>query len=155
MERHRIDLRDMSDPLPTAGLRFKSLLFSLSLVLALYAASYYIPVGWFTYFLTVPALAIIIISAGIRASEMTSDMTSTRWAVKRNGYILTGLFAVGQLVGPIKGLMVGELTDWPTWRTVIGVWGFALVWLATANERPWLAWVWHEVNDFPKHNRPT
>lgn len=157
MERQRIDLRDAAGPSPhmASKHRIASLLFSVVVVLGLYGASVMIPPGPFTYLLSLPALAIITITAGVRASDMSCDMNSSRWSVRRNGYIFAGLFAVTQVFGPLKGLVIGAAASWPEWTLVIGEWGFAMIWLTSPNLPPWPKYVWKTPHEVGAHTRDT
>ncbi len=106
------------------------------MVLCAYVASVFIPLGWMTYLFSVPPCVVLIITALARVNDMSADMDSAAWNVRRSGLVLTALYAVGQITVPVLA------ADWPTWRTVIGLWGFALVWMTSPHQPPWARYVW-------------
>ncbi len=116
--------------------QFKGGAYAMVLVLCAYIASVYIADGWMTYLLSVPPCAILIITALARVNDLSVDLNSAAWNVRRAGLILTALYAVGQITVPVL------VKDWPSWQTVIGLWGFALVWLTSPHQPPWLKYVW-------------
>lgn len=116
--------------------RFKAATYAMVVVVCAYLCSVYIPVGWMTYLFSVPPCAVIIITALARVNDLSIDMASTAWNVRRVGLILTALYAVAQITVPLFA------EDWPTWRMVIGLWGFALVWLTSPHQPPWGQYVW-------------
>lgn len=134
---NRVDLRAQTSSKAHGPLaRFKAGAYVMVLVLCAYLASVTVQDGWLTYLLSVPACAVIIVTALARVNDMSIDMASTAWNVRRAGLILTALFAVSQITVPVFA------ADWPSWRTVIGLWGFALVWLTSPNQPPWIQYVW-------------
>lgn len=110
--------------------------YAMVLVVSVYLCSVYIADGWMTYLLSVPACVVLIITALVRVNDMSIDMSSKAWNVRRAGLILVALYAVGQITVPVL------VKDWPSWQSVIGLWGFALVWLTSPHQPPWGQYVW-------------
>ncbi len=123
--------------------RFKAGAYVMVLVMCAYIGSATVPEGWLTYVLSVIPCAILIITALARVNDLSIDMASTAWNVRRAGLILTALYAVTQLTLPLFS------AEWPSWGTVIGLWGFALVWLTSPHQPPWMRYVWKGPNACP------
>lgn len=119
----------------TAG-RIKSALYALTLITFLYFASVTIEPGWLTYFIALPAIAVIILTTLSRANDINVEMTSASWQLRRVGLVLITLYVVVQLVAPVvaKGVT--------TWNEVAGLWGFALMMLTSPGQPPWAKYVW-------------
>lgn len=135
----RIDLRGpvSSDAHGTVA-RLRMAVPTGLLVLAIYLATVFVPEGVISYALTIPPCLILIVTALARVNDLSLDMSSAAWNLRRGGLILVALYAVSKLTGPWLG--VGD--DWPTWRSVIGLWGFAMVWLTSPHQPPWGKYIW-------------
>jgi hypothetical protein len=120
----------------------KPFLFMIGLMLVLYFASATTPPGWLTFALSAVALMLIGITALARLNDLSSDLTSKRWQVRRVGLIMVGASAVGLLFEPLIVYFNGHpMLDFPTWREVMLRWGMTLVWITTPHMPPWWRYV--------------
>lgn len=133
MNRIRHDLR--ADAHPTLWPRVKTGLFAGVLAMFAYGGVMFIAPGWFTYGLSLPAVAIVLFTAVARLNDLSLDLAGTVWNVRRAGLVLTTLFGGGVGLWP---WLHGEGTPW---LVVFGIWGFAMVWLTTPNQPPWTQYV--------------
>lgn len=115
-----------------------SLSISLLIITILYLASAFIPIGYVTYGLMLPALWVIGITAIARMNDISRDKVGVFWVVRKVGLTLTLLFAVAQTVAPL----IGSMQDWPTWRALAGIWGYALVLMTSPFLPPWYHYIW-------------
>lgn len=92
-------------------------------------------VGWLTWGLSLPPLAVIILTALARAYDI-KDL-SARGFTRKMGMILVAASAASLLVSPLLGYTL----SFPLWRQVMLYWGFALAWLTTPNMPPWWKYV--------------
>lgn len=125
-------------------LRLRAGCFCLLVLVLIYIASVTVPPGWLTYALSVPALLVILLTAFARVSDIGTGLTSAFWNVRRMGLVLAGAYAVWVLSVPLYG------GQFPTWRNLIGMWGFALVWLTSPYLPPWQVYIWrrHDGDDY-------
>jgi hypothetical protein len=84
-----------------------------------------------TWALSVPPLAIIIITVAARLQDITA--LGLRWWIRRAGMLAVGCAAVGLIAAPLMGYVASI----PTWRELLLYWGIALTWLTTPNMPPW------------------
>lgn len=110
-------------------------------VLSFYLCSLLVPVGWLTYVLSIPPCFVILVTAIARLNDMNSSNTTKGCNVRRTGMVLSAVFAVGQVVAPA---FYGAMEDWPTWRMLTGLYGFALVWMTTPYLPPWSKYIMGE-----------
>lgn len=108
----------------------------LGLLIAAYAGSLLIPANWFTYIVSVPPAVIVLITALARVNDIKPEQSSKRWHVRRAGLILAGVGAMSFLTAPWS---TPEL--FPSWKSVILLWGLALAWLTTPNMPPWWKYI--------------
>lgn len=92
--------------------------------------------GWVSWGLSLPALAIMAITAVVRLQDITE--IGTRWFVRRLGMILVGMASVSLAAAPVMGYSA----SFPSWRGVLLYWGVALTWLTTPHMPPW----WKYIN---------
>lgn len=115
--------------------RIKAGVFALAFAVTAYSAIVVIPAGTFTYLLALPAAGIVLITAWYRVNAVGVEMATTLWNVRRGGLILSAVFALSVFVWPwIQG-------EWTPWPVVIGIWGYAMTWLTTPNQEPWVVLV--------------
>lgn len=117
--------------------RVRGASYALLMLLAFYMASVLVPSGMITYVLNVPALLIIAMTTIARINDISANLTGPLWNLRRAGLVLVGMYALTQLMAPFAGVQ-----DWPTWRTLIGTWGFAAVWITTPHLPPWWVYIW-------------
>lgn len=91
--------------------------------------------GWLTWGLSLPPLAIIILTALARAYDIRD--LSARGFIRKMGMVLVAASAASLLVSPL----LGYTSSFPLWRSVLLYWGFALSWLTTPNMPPWWKYV--------------
>jgi hypothetical protein len=120
----------------------KPFLFMIALMLVLYTASASIAPGWLTFCLSSAALLLIAITALARLNDLSADLVSKRWQVRRVGLIMVGAAAVGLIFEPAFLIFNGQqMADFPTWREVMLRWGMSLVWITTPHMPPWWRYV--------------
>lgn len=122
----------------------KSMLVYAAVMLAAYTATLFIPIGWGTYFLALPAYLIVMLTCVARANEL--DKTGPVYDARRFGFsIMLGLTAM-VIVEPIFG-------SYPKWPRVFGYWALSLIWMTTESLPPWWEWVtgaWNHHSFFSK-----
>lgn len=91
--------------------------------------------GWWTWLAQLPALAIISATAVARVYDISAR--SKRWFVRRMGFILTGISCLGMAIAPI----MSDTTAFPSWKSVVLVYGLSLVWLTTPGQPPWWKYI--------------
>lgn len=91
--------------------------------------------GWGTWLLTAPAFCIIMITAMARLRDI--QHMGKRWQLRRLGLIFVGSGALVFCIDPF----VGRLEMFPSWKTTLLSWGFALSWLTTPNMPPWWRYI--------------
>lgn len=91
--------------------------------------------GWVSWGITMPALAILALTAVARVHDITAS--GGRWFVRRMGLILVAAAAVALAFAP----MLGYTASFPSWRQVALYWGVALTWITTPNMPPWWQYV--------------
>lgn len=105
------------------------------IILGLHWGGSYLSPGWLSWGLAVPAWIILAITAAVRLCDITA--IGKRWFVRRMGMIFICSAAVTLIMAPILGYTLA----FPTWRTLVFVWGFALAWLTTPNMPPWWKYI--------------
>ena len=101
-----------------------------------YGLTLVVPTGWLTYFVLVPAAAIVLVTCVARLNDIKPDQKEKRWHVRGVGFILAGTGAVTFLTVPFT-----EPSLFPSWKSVILMWGLALTWLTTPNMPPWWKYI--------------
>lgn len=137
--------------------RFKGIGIALAIVSAIYMCSVVIPIGWATYIITLPALAVIMITSLARVNDLSANLISKTWQLRRIGLILVGTAATTLVLEPWSDILKGiALTkaDFPSWKEVILRLGFAFVWITTPHMPPWTQYVWKgkDADKMPHHN---
>lgn len=91
------------------------------------------------YWLAVPALIVIIITAVVRGNNMPKAMTGFRWNARRIGLLGIASFAVMVLAAPFtESRWNFHQVDIPL---LLGIWGWALTWMTTPGMPPWHRYV--------------
>lgn len=111
------------------------LLAASVLLLAAHHVALNAGIGWGSYFLALPPLLIIMITAIARAHDVKS--VDIRSFIRKMGMLLAAAAAVSLIAAPI----LGYTASFPTWRSVLMWWGIALAWLTTPNMPPWWKYV--------------
>lgn len=110
----------------------RSLIFYSIIVLIVYALTLFVPEGWATYLIAIPAYIVIGLTALARGNAIKE--IGSQWDVRRMGFALAGATALMYGIGPL-------FDQYPSWRSVLIAWGVALVWLTTPNMIPWWEWM--------------
>lgn len=105
------------------------------LLLGVHFASTELPRDWKAWGVSVPALAIIMLTAMARAQDIRGN--DLRSFARRMGFILAGAGAFSLALAPV----LGYSNSFPSWRAVTLYWGFALTWLTTPNMPPWWSYI--------------
>lgn len=105
------------------------------LLLGIHYASTELPRDWVTWALSLPALAVVLITSMARAQDIRGN--DLRSFVRRMGFILAGSGAMSLALAPV----LGYTNSFPSWRAVILYWGFALTWLTTPGMPPWWKYI--------------
>lgn len=98
-----------------------------------YAASLLDP-GWVSYFISLPAFAVIAATATSRIVDMQG--WELHHAVRRTGFLLMIAYVAAMTISPFT-----ETPTFPSWYAVVGTWGLTMCWLTTPNMPPWWKWV--------------
>lgn len=104
-------------------------------LIAIYWLTTSVTRGWVSWAMSVPALAIMAITAVVRLNDITA--VGKRWFVRRLGMILVGTAALSLVAAPL----LGYSNSFPSWRAVLLYWGVALTWLTTPNMPPWWKYI--------------
>lgn len=91
------------------------------------------PSMW-SYIVALPALAIILITAIARVNDISKELQSKRWQVRRVGLSVSAGASAALLAAPLAGAYMN-------WGTTALIWGFALTWLTTPEMPPWWRWI--------------
>lgn len=91
------------------------------------------PSMW-SYIVVLPALAIILITAIARVNDISKELQSKRWQVRRVGLSVAAGASAALLAAPLAGAYM-------SWGTTALIWGFALTWLTTPEMPPWWRWI--------------
>lgn len=111
------------------------MLVAAAVLLVLFAVGGDTPPSWLTWCVTLPAWAIVGLTAAARLYDITE--LGKRWHVRRLGMILVASGALALAVAPL----LGYSNSFPTWRGSCIYWGFALSWLTTPNMPPWWKYI--------------
>lgn len=112
--------------------QWKPFAVALVAVALVYFLSVYVAPGWVTYLAIVPPALIVALTALPRVNDIGPEIRGLRWEARRIALILTGVGAVMMLGAPFA-----SDPNWPAWRTVVIVWGFAVAWMTTPGMPPW------------------
>lgn len=86
------------------------------------------------YLIALPAVVVIMLTAIARLNDVTRKQTGTRWNVRRAGFFFSAIFAIVFIAAPFtesgRELPVN-------WVTVLGIYGWAKVWLTAPGMPPW------------------
>lgn len=106
----------------------KSMLVYAVVMLAAYTLTLFIPVGWGTYALALPAYIISWLTCVSRANHLIGD--TKREDARRFGLaIFAGLTAM-VILEPVWG-------SFPKFPIVFGYWAIAIIWMTTEGMPPW------------------
>lgn len=103
---------------------------------AVYWLSTVVPSGPLTWALVIPADVIIALTALARLNDMTEKSNGWRGQVRRIGFLLAGVAAVGYIFLELEGR-----PQYPPWKSVMLQWGVALAWLTTPGMPPWYRYI--------------
>lgn len=81
-----------------------------------------------------PAAAIVSITAVVRGNEIPVEVDSWRSHLRRAGFFFSGIGAVNFIMTPL-------IWGWPSWYSLLLLWGIAAAWLTTPNMPPWWDYV--------------
>ena len=101
-----------------------------------YWLSTVVPTGPISWLVAIPADIIIALTALARLNDMPKDQTSKRSQVRRLGFLMAGVAAVGYI-----GIALGGPPQYPPWKSVMLQWGVALAWLTTPGMPPWWRYI--------------
>lgn len=105
-----------------------SMLFYAAALLVAYALTLFVPVGWGTYIVGLPAYLIILMTCIARANNL--DKQGRIHDARRFGFaIMTGTILM-IILEPVFG-------GFPKWPRVYGAWGLAIIWMTTEGLVPW------------------
>ena len=99
------------------------------------ALSWSLEPGWGSYLTSLPAAGIMGLTALVRANDITMEKSEWHWQLRKLGFAMAGIGAALYVLSPL--LQAG----FPSWRSVIVVWGVALTWLTTPNQPPWAQYI--------------
>lgn len=106
----------------------KSMLVYAVIMLVAYSLTLFVPVGWGTYFLALPAYLITGLTCVSRSNHLIGD--TKREDARRFGLaIMAGLTAM-VIVEPVFG-------SFPRWPRVFGYWSLSIIWMTTEGLPPW------------------
>lgn len=86
------------------------------------------------YLLSLPAVVVIMLTAIARLNDVTRTQTGIRWNVRRAGLFSSAIFAIVFIAAPFTE-SGRELPV--SWVTMLGLYGWAKVWLTTPGMPPW------------------
>lgn len=116
----------------------KNKIISAVSALACLAATYYIVeqphpsvVAWVA---GLPAAAIVSVTALVRGNEIPVEVDSWRSHLRRAGFFFSAIGAVSFVMSPLLGA-------WPSWDSLLFIWGIAGTWLTTPNMPPWWGYI--------------
>lgn len=135
------------ESLDVAKMQWKSFAIAVFFITVIYIFSVTTVPGWFTYFVGFAPALICALTSLARLNDIGVECHSKRWHIRRFGLILAGAGSVMYLASPIIG-------EFPTWRSVVFVWGVGLSWLTTPNMPPWYAYITGEYLNGPGPHSP-
>ena len=122
----------------------KSMFAYAIVMLVAYTITLFVPVGWGTYFLGLPAYLIVLLTCVARANEL--DKTDPVTDARRFGFsIMLGLTAM-VIIEPV-------FNSFPRYPRVFGYWALGIIWMTTEGLPPWWDWVtgaWNHHSFFKK-----
>lgn len=95
-------------------------------------ASFTVSPGVFSWLLSSPALALIVVTAIARLNDITAEQRGWVWQIRRVGLALSGAAALMFLLMPFA-----EVARYPSWQGTSLIWGFALSWFTSPHMPPW------------------
>lgn len=98
----------------------------------LYMVDMYIPPGWLSWLLALPALVIIFLTALARLDSMTIDDMSMRAQFKRLSMATAGSAAIAYAIAPFA-----TPSMFPTWLMTGFAWSVAGAWMTTPAQPKW------------------
>lgn len=110
----------------------KSMMIYAAVMLIAYAATLFIPVGWPTYFVTLPAYLVIGLTCVARANDLVED--SNVADARRFGFSVMAGLVLMFILEPVFG-------TFPRWPRVFVSYALSTIWMTTANLPPWWDWV--------------
>ena len=113
-------------------LQWKPFSISVLILLTIYYLSGVVEPGWWTYGLMLPSAIIVVATAYARLNAIGPELMGWNWQLRRIGFTIIGGATISMLGTPFLDHPV-----FPTWRTVLIMWGLASAWLTTPNMVPW------------------
>lgn len=115
----------------------KSMMTYAAIMLATYAATLFVPVGWGTYVVALPAYLVVGLTCIARANDLVED---TKVAdARRFGFSVMAGLVLMFILEPVFG-------TFPRWPRVFVAYALSIIWMTTANLPPWWEWVTGEWN---------
>lgn len=112
--------------------QWKPFSISVLILLTIYFLSGFVEPGWWTYGVMIPAAVVVVGTTYARLNAMGPELMGWTWQLRRIGITLIGGAVISLLGTPFLDEPV-----FPTWRTVLIMWGLAATWLTTPNMAPW------------------
>lgn len=129
--------------------QYKAFATTAGILLIVYSLSYVIPAGWPTYLIMLPAALLNLATCYARLNALGPESMGLQSQVRRVGFLILG---VG--IGTFIGLPFVEQPVFPTWRSVMMMYGLALVFLSTPGMVPWNWWWEGHYRDDPDPDHP-
>lgn len=112
--------------------------------LALYALTLLVPPGRATFWISVPAIAIIWFTAVARLNDIDDTRGGWRWHCRRFGFVLAAMASFAAIYQVSL-----DYNTYPTWGDLLFRWGVAITWLTTPHMPPWWKYIaGKDVRDF-------
>ena len=133
--------------------RSKAMMHKLPLIVSIFAVALLYWFGalqkpsFFTWGLQLPALVVLCVTALARVNDISKERTAWIWQWRRIGLTLVGVCSAAWMFAPFQ-----ETPDFPSWKTVMLAWGFALSWISTPGMPPWWKYVSGEAR-LPEEQR--
>lgn len=115
-----------------AKLQWKSFTIAICVVAFFYAMSIFFAPGWVSYAFSIPPAFVVAITSLARVNDIGPEKMGRRWEVRKISLIMAGAGSV-----MIMGTPFSDEPLFPTWRTVIVLYGFAGAWMTTPGMPPW------------------
>lgn len=115
-----------------AKLQWKSFVMAVLAIAFFYTMSLLSPPGWVSYAFMMPPALVVALTALARVNDIGPEQMGARWQVRRISLIMVGAGAVMMISTPFIQVPV-----FPSWRSVVLMYGFAGAWMTTPGMPPW------------------